>query len=194
MSSSTHFPQVFLPPPLHFTPATTTFLQADTQSSPLLRSTCPNHLNQPRLTTSATFWTPNKLYKSTLRFLSFSDTPHIHLTVIRSVLSRLCKLAFFIAQVSVPYVNTLWTQALYILPFMRYEAPRTVSIGDNSLNLAQAVQAHNKIKINPTLWIFHHYKIYYQDQRHPIEWQIIANQHILLIFIGNWWKEWFNMR
>ena len=28
-------------------PATTTFLQADTQSSPLLHSTCPNHLNLP---------------------------------------------------------------------------------------------------------------------------------------------------
>ena len=34
----------------------------------------PIHLNPPRLTTSATLRTPNKLYKSTLRFLSFSDT------------------------------------------------------------------------------------------------------------------------
>ena len=88
-----------LPLPAHFTPATTTFLQADTQSSPLLRSTCPNHLNLPRLTTSATLCTPRRLYKSTLRFLSFSDTLHIHLTIICSVLSRLCRFAFFIAQV-----------------------------------------------------------------------------------------------
>ena len=37
-----------LPAPIHTShPATTTFLQADTQSSPLLRSTCLNHLNLP---------------------------------------------------------------------------------------------------------------------------------------------------
>ena len=42
------------------------------------------------------------------------------------------------ADVSVSYVNTLWTQALYIFPFMQYDAPRAVRIGDNSLNLAQA--------------------------------------------------------
>ena len=89
ISSFTHSLQVFLPLPAHLTPATTTFLQADAQSSPFLRSTCPNHLNLPRLTTS----TPKRLYKSTLRFLSFSDTPHIHLTIIRSVLSRLCRFA-----------------------------------------------------------------------------------------------------
>ena len=47
LSSFTHSLQVFLPLPAHLTPATTTFLQADTQSSPLLRSTCPNHLNLP---------------------------------------------------------------------------------------------------------------------------------------------------
>ena len=101
----------------------------------------PNHLNLTRLTTSSTLCTPKRLYKSTPRFLSFSDTPHIHLTIIRSVtsvLSRLCRFATFIAQVSVPYVNALWTQALYIFPFMRYDAPRAVRIGDNSLNLAQA--------------------------------------------------------
>ena len=46
-------------------------------------------------------------YKSTLRFLSFSDTLHIHLTIIRSVLSRLCRFAIFVTQVSVAFVNTL---------------------------------------------------------------------------------------
>ena len=40
ISSFTHSFQVFLPLPAHLTPAATTFLQADTQSSPLLRSTC----------------------------------------------------------------------------------------------------------------------------------------------------------
>ena len=74
ISSFTHSPQVFLPLPAHLTPVTTTFLQGDTQSSPVLRSTCPNHLNLPWLTTSAMLWT--------------SETPHIHLAIIRSRLSR----------------------------------------------------------------------------------------------------------
>ena len=94
------------------------------------QSTMPHHLNHGL--------NPKRLYKSTLCFLSFCDTWHIHLTIIRSVLSRLCRIATFITQVSVPCVNTLWTQALYIFPFMRYDAPRAVRIGDNSLNLAQA--------------------------------------------------------
>ena len=41
---------------------------------------------------------PPKDYKSTLCFLSFSNTPHIHLTIICSVLSRLCRFATFISQ------------------------------------------------------------------------------------------------
>ena len=82
---------------------------------PLLRSTCPNHLNLSRLTTSSTLCTTKSLYKSTLCFLSFSDTPHIHLTIICSVLSRLCRFAFFIAQVSVPYCQcTLDTSLVYL--------------------------------------------------------------------------------
>ena len=91
-------------------------------------------INLPRLTISAILCTPRRLYKFTLRFLSFSDTPHIHLTIIRSVLSRLCRFAFFVAQVAVPYT----TQALYIFPFTRYNPPMAVRIGDNSLNFAQA--------------------------------------------------------
>ena len=49
-ASFTHSYQVFLPLPAHLTPATTTFLQADTQSSPLHmptppQSTPPHHLS-----------------------------------------------------------------------------------------------------------------------------------------------------
>ena len=61
-----------------------------------------------------------KDYKFTLRFLSFNDTPHIHLTIIRPILSRLRRFSSLIAQVSVPYN---WTQALYIFPFIWYDAP-----------------------------------------------------------------------
>ena len=81
------------------------------------------------ITTSAIACTPRRLYKSTLPFLSFSDTPHIYLTIIHSALSRLCRFASFIAQDSVPCVNALWTQALYIFSFTWYDAPRAVRIG-----------------------------------------------------------------
>ena len=90
------------------------------------QSTTPHHLSHTL--------NPQRTVQIHTDFLSFSDIPHIHLTIIRSVLSRLCRFAIFIAQVSVPYVNTLWTQALYIFPFMRYEsydATRSVRIGDN---------------------------------------------------------------
>ena len=69
ISFFTYSLQVFLPLPAHLTSVITTFLQADTQSSPFLRSTCPNKLNLPCLTTSATRSTPKRLYKSTLHFL-----------------------------------------------------------------------------------------------------------------------------
>ena len=70
ISSFTHSYLVFLPLPAHLIPATTIFLQADTQSSPLLRSTCPNHLNLPRLTTSATLFTPRRLKRVVLAFMA----------------------------------------------------------------------------------------------------------------------------
>ena len=48
MSLFTHSLKIFLPLPTHLSPATSTFIQAETQSSPLLCSRCPNHLNLPR--------------------------------------------------------------------------------------------------------------------------------------------------
>ena len=41
----------------------------------LLRSRCPNHLNLPRLTTSATQLIPRRLYKSSLCFPVFQGHP-----------------------------------------------------------------------------------------------------------------------
>ena len=112
MSSLTHCSHVFLLLPQPLVSSTTNPLQAETQSSSLLCSRCPNHLNLPRLTTSATQLIPRRMHKSSLRFLSFKDIPHIHLTIIRSVLSKLLRSSAFIAQVSVPYIKTLCTQAL----------------------------------------------------------------------------------
>src|SRR5208282_6090491 len=64
---------------------TTICLNADTQSSGCLRSTCPNHLSLPRLTTTETHSISSRLNSSTLSFLSLSLTPHIHLIIILSV-------------------------------------------------------------------------------------------------------------
>ena len=124
ISSFTHCLQVFLPLPLLFFPTTSTFLQANTQSSPLLvpnaqtislyhasppqpRSEHPKDCTRPHFTSC-----PSETFHS----------PHIHLAIIRSALSRLCRFSSVIALVSVPYVwcqvvNTLWTQALKIFPF-----------------------------------------------------------------------------
>ena len=91
------FFQVFLFLPLYFVSATSIFLQADTQSSTLLRSRCPNHLDLPRLTTSATLCTPWRLYKSTLcirknLFLVFSTICDWHL-------------------INFPFANAIWSNS-----------------------------------------------------------------------------------
>ena len=89
MSFFTHSPQVFLP--LHFTTATSTFLQADTQSSTLLRFRCLNHLNLPHHT-SHTLNT-----QKTVQILAFylSTTLHIHIVITHFTLSRLCRFSAF---------------------------------------------------------------------------------------------------
>ena len=53
---------------------TTLYLFTNMLTTHILRSRCPNHLNLPHLTTSATLCTPKRLYKSRLCFLSFSNT------------------------------------------------------------------------------------------------------------------------
>ena len=69
---------ILLPLPRPFFPATTRFLHADTQSSESFRSTCPNHLNVPWRTLSATLTIPNLCRSFSLGFLFFRVTPHIH--------------------------------------------------------------------------------------------------------------------
>src|SRR6267154_876319 len=96
ISSSTHSYHVFLPLPLPLTPSTCNSLQVLTQSASLLRSTCPNQRNLPCLTTSDTHSIPSRPSNSSFVFLSFKETPHIHLIIIRSVLSSLCMSSSFI--------------------------------------------------------------------------------------------------
>src|SRR6266516_3643896 len=123
MSANTHSLHVFLPLPLFISPITSRFLHLETQSSASLRSTCPNHLNLPQLTTLSTPSIPNPCLSSSLVLLSFRVTPDIHLTILFSVLTSLCISSAFIGQVSLPYTSTLCTHALYIFPFTLKEVP-----------------------------------------------------------------------
>src|SRR6266516_3167579 len=138
MSVVTPSIHVFLPLPFITPPTTSKFLHLEIQSSASLRSTCPNHLNLPRLTTLSTLSIPNPCLSSSLVLLSFRFTPDIHLTILFSVLTNLCISPTFIGQVLLPYTSTLCTHALYIFPFTFKEAPRAVSNIFRSLNFPQA--------------------------------------------------------
>src|SRR3989441_7158929 len=137
MSVVTHSIHVFLPLPFLVPPTTAKFLHLETQSSAFLRSTCPYHLNRPRLTTLSTLAIPNPCLGSSHILLSFRVTPDIHLTILFSVLRNLCISTTFIAQVSLPYMSTLCTHALYIFPFTLKEAPLAVSNILRSMNFPQ---------------------------------------------------------
>src|SRR6266516_1922325 len=98
MSVVTPSIHVFLPLPFLLPPTTSTFLHLETQSSASLRSTCPNHLNLPQLTTLSTPSISNPCLSSSLVLLSFRVTPDIHLTILFSVLTSLCISSAFIGQ------------------------------------------------------------------------------------------------
>ena len=107
---------VFLGAPLSTTPVTFILVHFFTQSFSSFRSTCPNHLKPCSLDLAlwilfSTHSMPKRLKSSSLRFLSFKDTPHILRTIILSALLNLTRSPAFIAQVSLPYTNTLWTQS-----------------------------------------------------------------------------------
>src|SRR3989441_8101064 len=107
MSSFTHSIDVFLGLPFLTPPTISKFLHLETQSSAFLRSTCPNYLSLPRLTTLSTPLIPSPRLSSSLGLLSFRVTPDIHLTMLFSVLISLCISSTFIDQVSLPCTSTL---------------------------------------------------------------------------------------
>ena len=84
--SSCPYPHISPLPPPHFYKPTPNHLHSYVP-------TCPNHLNLPCRTTSATLRTP-KTIQIQLRFLSFSNTLHIHLTIIRSVPLQTLQICF----------------------------------------------------------------------------------------------------
>jgi len=93
-SCLTHSSHVFLCLPLLFGPATSKLLQSDTQSSLPFRLRCPNNLSRPRLTISAISSKPKRPFESLLNTLFLRLTPHIHLAIIHSVLSKRFNIEF----------------------------------------------------------------------------------------------------
>ena len=78
MSWFTHSLKVFLPL-LPSSPVASLFLQTDTQSSPLLRSRCSNHLSLSGLSSFTTLWKP---IKHTTPHTSYDPVSNTHLQTI----------------------------------------------------------------------------------------------------------------
>ena len=132
MSLSTAFTHVILGLPTPLLPSITISILLLTQSSLSFLSTWPIHLNLLRLITSSISLIPRLFLSSALVFLSLSDTPHIHLTILISALLSLATCSVFAAKVSLPIV--LHTHATYTLlnaTFLFVNTP------DNSLNFFQ---------------------------------------------------------
>ena len=104
MSSYT-VPDLSSPPPPTLCKQTPNHPHLTLQMSKPSQSSTPHHISNTINT--------KKVHKSSLRFLSFKDTPHIHLTIIRSVLSKLLRSSAFIAHVfSSIYQHTLDTSTI----------------------------------------------------------------------------------
>ena len=66
-------------------PLPSSYKRSPNQSSTSFRSTCPNHLNLPRLITSTTPSILSLRLSSTVGTLSLNVTPHIHLNITFSI-------------------------------------------------------------------------------------------------------------
>ena len=78
MSLLTQLLHVFLRAPLPTTPVTFIVVHLFTQSLSSFRSTCPNYLGHALWILASTHSMPKRFNSSSLRFLSFNDTPHAH--------------------------------------------------------------------------------------------------------------------
>ena len=138
MSFLTQSNEVFYGRPLCPIPLTSHIIQRLTQSLSSFRSTCPNHFNLLCLIIKLTGSNPKSFLSSSLFFLSFSLTPHIHLIILISVRFSFNTCSTFIGQVSLPCIRQLLTQVAYTLPFSFNENPFAVRIGKYSQNFFHA--------------------------------------------------------
>ena len=127
--------------PSHISISPTVTLQMLLMSKPS-QSALPYHLSCT-LNTQKTV----QVYMTSLCFLSF-DTPHIHLTIIRSALSRLQILGLNSLPTFEYHMPTHRTRALYIFSFMRYDKEYR---GGNSTT-AEEVFRFQRLISNPS-WL-----------------------------------------
>src|SRR5213083_2694699 len=104
MSSFTHFIHVFLFPPFPTPPTTSKRRHSETQSSAPLRSTCPNHLSLPRLTTLSTLSIPKPFLRSLVLLLS-----HEHFVIIVSIFNDSLPFSCYNTAVMFCYSNFICT-------------------------------------------------------------------------------------
>ena len=138
ISPSNRALQVILGLPLPLLPTTSKFLHALTQLSTSFRSTCPNHLNLPRLITSTTPSTPSLLLSSTVETLSLNVTPTSILTL-HSHFSAFSVLPRPLLTMSHWHTPLHFAHVLYTLPFCFKNMPLLVSNNANTLNCSHAV-------------------------------------------------------
>ena len=117
MSFLTQSNQVLFMRHLCLIPSTSDVIQRLTQSLSSFCSTCPNHINLLFLIIKLTGSNAKSSLSSSLYFLSFRLTPHIHLIILISVRFIFNSCSTFIGQVSLPCIRQLFTQVAYTLPF-----------------------------------------------------------------------------
>ena len=111
-SRSTSF-QVLFGLPLGLEPSTSYSMHFFTQSSSSFRSTCPYQRSLFYCNINAMSSIPSLSLSSLLGSVSFSLTPHIHLTILISARWSATTFSFLTGQVSLPCNMLLLTQLLY---------------------------------------------------------------------------------
>ena len=90
--------------------------------------------------TNAVSSIPNLSLSSLLGNLSFSLTPHIHLTILISARRSATSFSFLTGQVSLPRNMLLHTQLLYNIPLIINDMSLLISSGTNCLNLFLSIR------------------------------------------------------
>ena len=136
-SSRTTSFQVLFGLPLGLEPSTSYSMHFFTQSSSSFRSTYQRSLFCCNINAMSS--TPSLSLSSLLGSLSFSLTPHIHLTIVISACWSATTFSFLTGQVSLPCNMLLRTQLLYNLPVIIKDMSLLVSSGTNCLNSFQPI-------------------------------------------------------
>ena len=138
-SSRTTSLQVLFGLPLGLGPSTSYSIHFFTQSSSSFRSTCPYQRSLFCCNANA-MSSIHSLSLNSFGSLSFSLTPHIHLTILISARWSAITFSFLTDQAWLPCNMLLHTQLLYNLPVIIKDMSLLVSNGTSCLNLFQPIQ------------------------------------------------------